>query len=61
MYFQILGKSYKSILLWKRFFARLGGRGFTQECFSNFSNNRFFQAEKLPEIPNVFNKEEYYR
>ena len=25
------------------------GRGFTQECFSNFSNNRFFQAEKLLE------------
>ena len=26
-----------------------GGRGFTQECFSNFSNKRFFQAEKLLE------------
>ena len=25
--------------------------GFTQERFSNFSNNRFFQAEKLPEKP----------
>ena len=32
------------------FFACLGkGRGFTQERFSNFSNNRFFQAEKLLE------------
>ena len=32
------------------FFACLGkGRGFTQERFSNFSNNRFLQAEKLLE------------
>ena len=32
------------------FFACLGkGRGFTQERFSNFSNSRFFQAEKLLE------------
>ena len=29
-----------------------GGRGgVTKERFSNFSNNRFFQAEKLPEKP----------
>ena len=28
-----------------------GGGGVTQERFSNFSNNRFFQAEKLPEKP----------
>ena len=45
------GKTHKSILLRETFFARLGGiadRGFTQVCFSNFSNNRFFQAEKLP-------------
>ena len=27
------------------------GGGVTQERFSNFSNNRFFQAEKLPEEP----------
>ena len=36
------------------FFARFfflggGGGGVTQERFSNFSNNRLFQAEKLPE------------
>ena len=48
------GKAHKSILLRETFFARLGGggggdRGFTQERFSNFSNNRFFQAEKLLE------------
>ena len=34
----------------KHFFECLGGRGFIQERFSNFSNNRFFQAEKLLEI-----------
>ena len=28
-----------------------GGGGVTQERFSNFSNNRFFQAEKSPEKP----------
>ena len=28
-----------------------GGGRFTQERFSNVSNNRFFQAEKLPEKP----------
>ena len=34
----------------KRFLHVWGvGRGFTQECFSNFSNDRFFQAEKLLE------------
>ena len=39
-----------------------GGRGFTQERFSNFSNNRFFQAEKLPEkFKKLVSKEEYYR
>ena len=48
------GKTHKSILLRETLFARLGGGGggggrFTQERFSNFSNNRFFQAEKLPE------------
>ena len=36
-------------------FARLGGEGkggggVTQERIPNFSNNQFFQAEKLPEI-----------
>ena len=37
----------------KAFFHVWGGGGgaFTQECFSNFSNSRFFQAEKLPEKP----------
>ena len=47
------GKTHKSILLRKTFFARLGGGGggCTQERFSNFSNNRFCQAEKLPEKP----------
>ena len=33
--------------------------GVTQERFSNFSSNRFFQAEKLPK--NLLSKEEYYR
>ena len=47
----MLGKTHKSILLRKMFFARLGGGGVTQERFSNFSNNRFFQAGKLPEKP----------
>ena len=28
-----------------------GGGGGKQERFSNFSNNRLFQAEKLPEKP----------
>ena len=28
-----------------------GGGGVTEERFSNFSNNRFFQAEKLLEKP----------
>ena len=47
---ELLGKIHRSILLRETFFARLGGGGgFTQERFSNFSNNRFFQAEKLPE------------
>ena len=47
---ELLEKSHRSILLREMFFARLGeGGGFTQERFSNFSNNRFFQAEKLPE------------
>ena len=33
-------------------FGSLGGGGrFTQERFSNFSSNRFFQAEKLLEKP----------
>ena len=33
------------------FFGRWGGggEGVTQDLFSNFSNNRFFQTEKLPE------------
>ena len=31
------------------FFLTFGGGGFTQERFSNFGNNRFFQAEKLLE------------
>ena len=46
-----LKKTHKSILLRETFFARLGGGGggVTKERFSNFSNNRFFQAEKLPE------------
>ena len=39
-------------------FCTFGGRGVTQERLSNFSNNRFFQAEKLPE--NLVSKEEYY-
>ena len=45
--------SHKSILLRETFFALffLGGGDFTQECFSNFSNNQFFQAEKLLEKP----------
>ena len=58
---ELLGKTHKSILLRETFFARLGGGGggeVTQERFSNFSNNRFFQAEKLPE--NLASKEEYY-
>ena len=48
-----LGKTHKSILLQETFFfARLGGGGgVTQERFSNVSNNRFFQAEKLPGKP----------
>ena len=32
-------------------FCTFGGGGVTQERFSNFSSNRFFQAEKLPEKP----------
>ena len=58
---ELLGKIHRSILLQERFFAGLGGggRGGTQERFSNFSNNRLFQAEKLPE--NLVSKEEYYR
>ena len=32
-------------------FCTFGGGGFTQERFSNFSNNRLFQAEKLLEKP----------
>ena len=28
-----------------------GGGGVTQERIPNFSNNQFFQAEKLPEKP----------
>ena len=49
---ELLGKIHISILLWETFFARLGGGGgVTQEHFSNFSNNPFFQAEKLPEKP----------
>ena len=44
------GKTDKSILLRETYFARLEeGRGFTQERFSNLSNNRFFQAKKLLE------------
>ena len=46
-----LGKTHKSILLRETFFCTFGGRGVTQERFSNFSNNRCFQAEKLPEKP----------
>ena len=47
-----LGKTHKSILLRETcFFCTFGGWGFTQERFSNFSNNRFFQAEKLPRKP----------
>ena len=59
---ELLGKIHRSILLRETFFARLGGGGggaVTQERFSNFSNNRFFQAEKLPE--NLVSKEECYR
>ena len=44
------GKTHKSILLRETFFCTLGGGGgggVTQERFSNFSNNRFFQAEKF--------------
>ena len=48
---ELLGKIHRSILLEETFFARLGGGGVMQERFSNFSNNRFFQAEKLPEKP----------
>ena len=51
----LLGKTHKTILLRKTFFPRFfffgggGGAGdVTQERFSNFSSNRFFQAEKLP-------------
>ena len=60
------GKTDKSILLRETFFAHLGEGegegegGLTQERFSNFSNNRFFQAKKLPE-KNLVSKEEYYR
>ena len=55
-----LGKTHKLILLWETFFECLCvcvcvcvcvGGGVTQEHFSNFSNYRFFQAEKLPEKP----------
>ena len=50
---ELLGKIHRSILLQETFFARLGGGGggFTQERFSNFSNNRSFEAEKLTEKP----------
>ena len=49
---ELLGKIHRSILLRETFSARLGGGGgVTQERFSNFSNNRLFQAEKLPEKP----------
>ena len=48
---ELLGKIHRSILLRETFFARLGGGAVTQERFSNFSTNRFFQAEKLPEKP----------
>ena len=52
---ELLGKIHRLILLRETFFARFfffgGGGGITQERFSNFSNNRFFQAEKLPEKP----------
>ena len=48
-----LGKTHKSILLQEMFFCTFGGGGggVTQERFSNFSSNQFFQAEKLPEKP----------
>ena len=47
------GKTTNQFCYGKRFF-HVWGRGeggFTQERFSNFSNNRFFQAKKLPEKP----------
>ena len=46
------GKTHKSILLRETFFCMFGGGGggVGQERFSNFSNNRFFQAE-IPEKP----------
>ena len=57
-WFQTKGRLTNRFCYAKHFFACLGGGGgggggggFTQERFSNFSNNRFFQAEKLPEKP----------
>ena len=60
-WFQTKGRLTNRFCYGKRFFARFFflGWGVTQERFSNFSNNRFFQAEKLPQ--NLFSKEEYYR
>ena len=45
----LLGPPCKSILLLQTYFSTFGGRGFTRERSSNFINNRFFEAEKLPE------------
>ena len=52
-WFQTKGRLTNRFCYGKRFFARLGegGGGGTQERFSNFSNNQFFQAKKLPEKP----------
>ena len=46
---ELSGKTHKSILLREKSFLQVWGGGGTQERFSNFSINRFFQAEKLPE------------
>ena len=50
---EFLGKIHRSILLREMLFARLGrgGGGGGGSLRSNFSNNQFFQAEKLPEKP----------
>ena len=49
--FQHKGRLTNRFCYGKRFFCTFGGRGFTQERFSNFSNNRLFQAEKSQEKP----------
>ena len=50
----ILGMTHESILLRETFLQVRGGGGggrVTQKHFSNFRNNRVFQAEKIPEKP----------